>query len=77
VKRSSGLFISFPRFFKAFLASALMALVISLPVFVWYTIPGLIVTIVAGAITYVGALYLLKGISKEDMIELMPGHKPA
>lgn len=77
VKRSSGLFISFPRFFKAFLASALMALVISLPIFVWYTIPGLIVTIVAGALTYVGALYLLKGISKEDMVELMPGHKPA
>lgn len=75
VRRSSGLRISFPRFFKAFLAALVMGIVISLPLFVWQTIPGLLITIIIGALVYGSVLYLLKGISKEDILELVPDNQ--
>lgn len=75
VKRSSGLTISFPRFFKALLSAAVMGVIISLPVFNWYSILGLLVTTIVGALTYTAALYLLKGISKEDILELLPNNQ--
>lgn len=72
MRRSSNLRISFNRFFKALIASLMMGGLLILCSSLAETTIGLLLIIVIGTITYFITLFLVKGISKQDIIELLP-----
>lgn len=72
VRRSSGLHISFNRFFKALGAAFIMGFFLLVCNSLTITIIGLLLTVIIGMATYFITLYLIRGISKQDVTELMP-----
>jgi O-antigen/teichoic acid export membrane protein len=72
VKKSSGLQISFNRFFKALGAAFIMALVLLVFNFPTATTFGLLFAVITGVLIYFVSLYIIRGISKQDIIELLP-----
>lgn len=71
LRRTIKLKINFSRFFKALLAGVIMGLTILLPVFPTETAFGLCITVSLGGLIYCAVLYVLRGVVKEDIVELL------
>ncbi|HRH33198.1 MAG TPA: flippase [bacterium] len=72
VRRYSQLHLSFKRFSKALLSALLMGLVLNLFVGVPETLLNVFILIGGGILVYFVVLYGLQGVSKQDVIELLP-----
>lgn len=71
-KRATGLRISFGRFGKALVASLIMGVCLTFFSSMTVHITGLLLTVVSAMLIYLIVLYLLRGFSKEDVLELLP-----
>ncbi len=71
LRKNVQLKINFTRFFKALLAGGIMGLLLMFPIFSTETVLGLLLTVILGGLVYCVILYALKGVVKDDVVELL------
>ncbi len=72
VRRHSSLHVSFNRFLKALASAFIMGFVLYVLPMPTNSIFGLLIAVISGSLIYFLVLFTMRGISKQDFLELLP-----